>query len=136
MRAALRGDQSGCHRGGASRHGRREQRLRRDGGVSSLHSLCSHRLFHGCVVCFHLVLSCLPLPRVLAVTWVKEIVEELRSEGYPIRVHLRKRSEGRGLSSAVLLGFDMVTTCIQACFAHVAPGKVQHGALHGRRSAT
>merc|ERR1719265_925385 len=35
-----------------------------------------------------------------------KIVEALQKEQHPIRIHQRKRSEGRGLSSAVLLGFD------------------------------
>lgn len=35
-----------------------------------------------------------------------EIVKELVKEGYPVRIHSRKKSQGRGLSSAVLLGFN------------------------------
>lgn len=34
------------------------------------------------------------------------IVKELEKESYPVRIHSRKKSEGRGLSSAVLLGFQ------------------------------
>jgi dolichol-phosphate mannosyltransferase len=34
-----------------------------------------------------------------------EIVKQLAKEGYPVGIHSRKISEGRGLSSAVLLGF-------------------------------
>ena len=34
-------------------------------------------------------------------------VKALAAEGYPVRLHARKRSEGRGLSSAVLLGFHL-----------------------------
>lgn len=36
----------------------------------------------------------------------EKIVKELQSEGHPVRIHCRKKSEGRGLSSAVLLGFE------------------------------
>jgi dolichol-phosphate mannosyltransferase len=35
-----------------------------------------------------------------------KIIETLQKEQHAIRIHQRKRSEGRGLSSAVLLGFD------------------------------
>ena len=35
----------------------------------------------------------------------RKIVTELAKEKYPIRMHLRTKAEGRGLSSAVLLGF-------------------------------
>lgn len=34
-----------------------------------------------------------------------EIVKALAKEGFPVDIHCRKRHEGRGLSSAVLLGF-------------------------------
>ena len=34
-----------------------------------------------------------------------EIVHQLEKEGYAVRIHSRKKTEGRGLSSAVLLGF-------------------------------
>eukprot|EP01147_Barroeca_monosierra_P010919 gene10918-2993_t len=34
------------------------------------------------------------------------IVDELKKEGFPIRIHVRNKHEGRGLSSAVLLGFQ------------------------------
>mmetsp|Transcript_32 Transcript_32/g.75 ORF Transcript_32/g.75 Transcript_32/m.75 type:complete len:270 (-) Transcript_32:216-1025(-) len=36
----------------------------------------------------------------------REVVEALAKEGYSVRLHARRRSEGRGLSSAVLLGFQ------------------------------
>eukprot|EP00049_Salpingoeca_infusionum_P026247 m.24609 g.24609 ORF g.24609 m.24609 type:complete len:263 (+) comp8622_c0_seq1:292-1080(+) len=52
----------------------------------------------------------------------KTIVEELQKEGHSIRIHCRKRSEGRGLSSAVLLGFDMAKfdtiLCMDADLQH------------------
>ena len=35
-----------------------------------------------------------------------KIVESLQSEGFPVRIHARKKVEGSGLSSAVLLGFE------------------------------
>ncbi|EDQ85777.1 uncharacterized protein MONBRDRAFT_11614 [Monosiga brevicollis MX1] len=51
----------------------------------------------------------------------KVVVEKLRAD-YPIRVHCRRRSEGRGLSSAVLLGFDMAKyeniLCMDADLQH------------------
>lgn len=43
------------------------------------------------------------------------IVEELKGEGHPVRIHCRKRSEGRGLSSAVLLGFQMAVNSTLVC---------------------
>ncbi|EGD78657.1 hypothetical protein PTSG_01636 [Salpingoeca rosetta] len=36
----------------------------------------------------------------------ERIVAMLSAEGYNVRIHVRRRSEGRGLSSAVLLGFE------------------------------
>eukprot|EP00055_Hartaetosiga_balthica_P008289 m.30363 g.30363 ORF g.30363 m.30363 type:complete len:261 (-) comp6225_c0_seq1:3368-4150(-) len=36
----------------------------------------------------------------------ERIVKELQGEGFSIRIHSRKKGEGRGLSSAVLLGFE------------------------------
>merc|ERR1711907_914615 len=36
----------------------------------------------------------------------EKIVEELRKEGFSASIHVRRKGEGRGLSSAVLLGFD------------------------------
>jgi len=35
----------------------------------------------------------------------RDIVAALQAEGYPVAMHCRLRSQGRGLSSAVLLGF-------------------------------
>eukprot|EP00929_Paragymnodinium_shiwhaense_P120410 TRINITY_DN9234_c0_g1_i1.p1 TRINITY_DN9234_c0_g1~~TRINITY_DN9234_c0_g1_i1.p1 ORF type:complete len:272 (+),score=61.47 TRINITY_DN9234_c0_g1_i1:73-888(+) len=43
----------------------------------------------------------------------ERIVGELAKEGYAVRIHCRKRTEGRGLSSAVLLGFK------QAKYGHL-----------------
>jgi dolichol-phosphate mannosyltransferase len=37
----------------------------------------------------------------------EKIVKELQSEGHNVRIHVRRKGEGRGLSSAVLLGFSM-----------------------------
>ena len=34
------------------------------------------------------------------------IVKQLQNQKYPVRIHVRRKGEGRGLSSAVLLGFD------------------------------
>lgn len=52
----------------------------------------------------------------------EEIVKELAKEGHPVRIHCRKRSEGRGLSSAVLLGFSKATyrtiLCMDADLQH------------------
>lgn len=45
----------------------------------------------------------------------KAIVETLAGEGYEIRIHCRKKAEGRGLSSAVLLGFDMAKYSTLMC---------------------
>jgi dolichol-phosphate mannosyltransferase len=36
----------------------------------------------------------------------EKIVAELQRQGYLVRIHTRRKTEGRGLSSAVLLGFD------------------------------
>jgi dolichol-phosphate mannosyltransferase len=36
----------------------------------------------------------------------EEIVKELQKEGFAIKIHVRRKGEGRGLSSAVLLGFE------------------------------
>jgi dolichol-phosphate mannosyltransferase len=51
-----------------------------------------------------------------------EIVKELEKEGYPVRIHSRKKTEGRGLSSAVLLGFNKakydVVLCMDADLQH------------------
>lgn len=51
------------------------------------------------------------------------IVRQLQLEGYPIKIHVRMASEGKGLSSAVLLGFykaeNEVVLCMDAgTFAH------------------
>lgn len=50
------------------------------------------------------------------------IVKKLGDEGFPIRIHCRKKSEGRGLSSAVLLGFSLakyeVVLCMDADLQH------------------
>jgi len=52
----------------------------------------------------------------------KKIVEALAGEGHAVRIHMRKRSEGRGLSSAVLLGFQMAkypyVLCMDADLQH------------------
>ena len=49
-------------------------------------------------------------------------VEALVAEGYSVRLHARRRSEGRGLSSAVLLGFQQarndVVMCMDADLQH------------------
>jgi len=51
-----------------------------------------------------------------------QVVAELAKEGYAIRLHARKRAEGRGLSSAVLLGFGLarhpVVLCMDADLQH------------------
>ena len=44
-----------------------------------------------------------------------KIVEKLAWEGYCVRLETRKRSEGRGLSSAVLLGFSKATHDVCVC---------------------
>lgn len=52
----------------------------------------------------------------------EKIVKQLASEGHPVRIHCRKKTEGRGLSSAVLLGFDAakypVLLCMDADLQH------------------
>ena len=45
----------------------------------------------------------------------RAVVEKLASEGYRVRLHHRRRSEGRGLSSAVLLGFHQATHDVVLC---------------------
>eukprot|EP00439_Symbiodinium_sp_Y106_P060918 s290_g9.t1 len=51
-----------------------------------------------------------------------KIAKALTGEGLPVRIHCRKKSEGRGLSSAVLLGFKMakypVLLCMDADLQH------------------
>lgn len=44
-----------------------------------------------------------------------KIVKELAGEGHEVRIHCRKRSEGRGLSSAVLLGFQQARYTVLLC---------------------
>jgi len=44
-----------------------------------------------------------------------KIVKELIGEGFPVQIHCRKRSEGRGLSSAVLLGFGLAARSVILC---------------------
>ena len=52
----------------------------------------------------------------------REVVEALAKEGYSVRLHARRRSEGRGLSSAVLLGFQQAryeaVLCMDADLQH------------------
>lgn len=52
----------------------------------------------------------------------EKIVKELKTKGFEIRGHFRKKSEGKGLSSAVLLGFDMAKypyiLCMDADLQH------------------
>lgn len=52
----------------------------------------------------------------------EKIVKALSSEGHAVRIHMRKRSEGRGLSSAVLLGFKLAkyptVLCMDADLQH------------------
>mmetsp|Transcript_62276 Transcript_62276/g.181941 ORF Transcript_62276/g.181941 Transcript_62276/m.181941 type:complete len:285 (+) Transcript_62276:3-857(+) len=52
----------------------------------------------------------------------EKIAKQLASEGFPVRIHCRKRSEGRGLSSAVLLGFKLAAhptvLCMDADLQH------------------
>ena len=45
----------------------------------------------------------------------KAVVAELKTEGYNIRIHARTKKEGKGLSSAVLLGFDMAANDTMLC---------------------
>lgn len=51
-----------------------------------------------------------------------KIVKELEGEGHTVRIKQRKKTEGRGLSSAVLLGFDAakykVILCMDADLQH------------------
>lgn len=51
-----------------------------------------------------------------------KIVNELKAQGYNVRIHCRKRSEGKGLSSAVLLGFEKAShntlICMDADLQH------------------
>lgn len=44
-----------------------------------------------------------------------DIVNELAKEGYPIRIHARTKAQGRGLSSAVLLGFQQAKYDTMLC---------------------
>lgn len=50
------------------------------------------------------------------------IIKDLQKAGYNVRIHCRKKKEGRGLSSAVLLGFDQakhgVLLCMDADLQH------------------
>jgi len=52
----------------------------------------------------------------------EKIVKALAQEGHPVRIHCRKKTEGRGLSSAVLLGFQMAkypyVLCMDADLQH------------------
>lgn len=52
----------------------------------------------------------------------EKIVKELATEGHPVRIHCRKKAEGRGLSSAVLLGFKLAkhptVLCMDADLQH------------------
>eukprot|EP00913_Durusdinium_trenchii_P028596 g26819.t1 len=45
----------------------------------------------------------------------EKIVKALASEGYAVRIHCRKAEEGRGLSSAVLLGFEKAKYATLLC---------------------
>lgn len=51
-----------------------------------------------------------------------EIVKQLEKEGFPVRIHARTKSQGRGLSSAVLLGFGLAKfetiLCMDADLQH------------------
>merc|ERR1712137_791204 len=62
----------------------------------------------------------------------KVAVNELKGEGFNIYLHFRRRSEGRGLGSAVLNGFraakNSVIVCMDADLQHepeAVPGLVQ-----------
>lgn len=50
------------------------------------------------------------------------IIKDLQKAGYNVRIHCRKKTEGRGLSSAVLIGFDDakhdVILCMDADLQH------------------
>jgi dolichol-phosphate mannosyltransferase len=52
----------------------------------------------------------------------ESIVNALVKEGFPVRIHMRRKIEGRGLSSAVLLGFSMAkydtVLCMDADLQH------------------
>lgn len=52
----------------------------------------------------------------------QEIIEELATQKHPCRIHCRKKVEGRGLSSAVLLGFSKAkhptVLCMDADLQH------------------
>eukprot|EP00927_Polykrikos_kofoidii_P064061 TRINITY_DN59081_c0_g1_i1.p1 TRINITY_DN59081_c0_g1~~TRINITY_DN59081_c0_g1_i1.p1 ORF type:complete len:286 (+),score=47.90 TRINITY_DN59081_c0_g1_i1:199-1056(+) len=52
----------------------------------------------------------------------EDLVKALASEGHQVRIHCRKKTEGRGLSSAVLLGFSKATyqtiLCMDADLQH------------------
>lgn len=52
----------------------------------------------------------------------EKITKDLATEGYSVRGHFRKKTEGRGLSSAVLLGFKMAihpyVLCMDADLQH------------------
>jgi dolichol-phosphate mannosyltransferase len=50
------------------------------------------------------------------------ISRQLQKSGYNIKFHCRKSTEGRGLSSAVLLGFDMASNEVVLCM----DGDLQH----------
>jgi len=52
----------------------------------------------------------------------EKIAKQLAAEGHSVRIHCRKRAEGRGLSSAVLLGFKLAVhpfvLCMDADLQH------------------
>lgn len=48
-------------------------------------------------------------------TATEVIVKQLQDQGYPVRIHVRRRGEGRGLSSAVLLGFQKAEHPVMLC---------------------
>ena len=45
----------------------------------------------------------------------EKIVAELQKEGYEVKIHVRRKGEGRGLSSAVLLGFEKAKYATVMC---------------------
>lgn len=45
----------------------------------------------------------------------KVIVQEMEAAGYAVRIHCRRKVEGRGLSSAVLTGFRMARYAVLLC---------------------
>jgi dolichol-phosphate mannosyltransferase len=53
----------------------------------------------------------------------ESIVQQLQAEKYDVRLHVRRRREGRGLSSAVLIGFQKakynVMLCMDADLQHL-----------------